>query len=73
MRVQFLTLDAGPGGVCHPGQIVDVSDAEAAELVAGRFAAYVDRRPPVRENAVLHPPETAVPPQAQPRAPKERR
>lgn len=61
MRVKYLTLDAGPDG-CHvPGSIADVSDEEAALLVDGKYAEYVD--PPKKkgkETAAKTPPETAT-------------
>lgn len=41
MRVRFLTRSAGPSGVIHPGEIVDVPDSEAALLIDRGFAEAV--------------------------------
>ena len=53
MRVRLKTLYAGPSGVTHPGQIVDLPAAEAVALLNGGYADAVDA-PPI---------ETAVPPE----------
>lgn len=55
-RVKFKSLDAGPKGVRHPGTTHPLSDDEAAELVKGGFAEYVDLPPAKKESAMLPPP-----------------
>lgn len=72
MRVKLITRMAGPGGVAHPGQIINVDDAIAAALVAGGYAeveakakaeAEVEAPPPepgAVEVATVSPPERAV-------------
>lgn len=73
-RVRFLTLDAGPDGVRHPGHVVDVGAEEAAALVRGRHADYID--PPSRptpENASAPPAENAMRPPSTPRLPRGER
>jgi hypothetical protein len=67
-KVRFITIDAGPGGVRHPGQVVDVSDEEAAALIAGKHAVYVEA--PARETTAVRQPETATPPASVPRTPR---
>jgi hypothetical protein len=41
-RVKMLTLSAGPNGVIPVGQIVEVDDKEAKELVEGGYAEAVE-------------------------------
>lgn len=38
MKIQMLTLQAGPDGVRQPGSVHDVPAAEAKELIDGGFA-----------------------------------
>lgn len=38
MKVQMLTLDAGPDGVRQPGKIYDVPATEAKTLITGGYA-----------------------------------
>lgn len=38
MRVRMLTIAAGPGLTADVGQVVEVSEKQGAELIAGRFA-----------------------------------
>jgi hypothetical protein len=42
LKIKMNTLAAGPSGVKQPGKVYDVSEAEAKELVHGRYAQYVD-------------------------------
>jgi hypothetical protein len=42
-KVRMKTLDAGPNGVRQIGQVYDVDDKEAKELVEGGFAEYVEK------------------------------
>lgn len=55
MRIKMLTLDAGPGGVRRPGQVYEVPDKEAQELINGGFAEKVERaansdQEPIKKN-----------------------
>lgn len=43
MKIKMLTLQAGPNGVRNPGEVHDVSPAEAEELLAGGYAVKVDK------------------------------
>ena len=38
MRVKFLTVSAGPGGVIRPGDVIEVSEGEAKLLIDGGYA-----------------------------------
>ena len=51
MRVQFRTLSAGPTGNRHPGSVHDVSEAEGAALVKGRYAFVTTRELTPQESA----------------------
>ena len=62
---------AGPLGSGHPGDVIDVSDAQAVDLVTGGYAERLDRAGAVaerkrgrspKENAMAGgaPPERAV-------------
>ena len=42
MRIRHLTLSAGPNGVIQPGDIVDVPDLQARDLIRLRYAEAVD-------------------------------
>lgn len=42
MRVRMLNVYAGVSGTAQPGQIVDVPQEEARQLVDGRYAERVD-------------------------------
>ena len=66
MRVEILTLQAGPHGVRHPGEVCDVSKDEGKALVAGGFGRETDRSiPSQRETAAKPAPaETADQPPA---------
>lgn len=63
MRIKMLALSASPDGVRQIGDVVDVTDAEGKELVAGGFAEAATGRTPSRaETAAIEPPEnTALP------------
>ena len=41
MQIKLLALIAGPEGVFHPGQIIDVSAENARALIDGRYAELV--------------------------------
>lgn len=69
VRIRMKTLRAGPDGVIAPGEIVLVSESEAAALVP-QYAEYVDLPSPsqtVVETAMLEPPENAMLPRPKPR------
>lgn len=72
----YKSIACGPAGSFQPGdKRHDISDAEAAALVNGGYAAYADAgRPtlsvPVREQAVAPVVEQAVSP-AQPQHPQQ--
>lgn len=65
MKVKMRTTMAGPAGVFHAGQVVDLPKAEAYALCEGRFAEQVGEEP---EAAALTQPETTARPRARPRA-----
>lgn len=62
MKVKFKTLSAGPKGIIRVGDIVDVSDSEAALLVKVGCAEYL--APPA-------PTQPAPMPTPEPEEPKE--
>ena len=51
MQVRLRTVLAGPLGSGHPGDVIDVSDVQAMELVTGGYAESLDRsaRPAARK------------------------
>lgn len=69
MKVKFKTLSAGPKGVIRVGDIVDVSDSEAALLVKVGCAEYL-APPAVPKPAPLPAPEEPKEP-PKPRKKKE--
>lgn len=54
MRIKMLTIQAGPNGTREAGQVVDVPDEEARQLIAGGYAVEFKRQEPV-ERAVRAP------------------
>lgn len=66
MRIQMVTLMAGPDGVLEPGQIADLPAAKAQALIDGGFArpAKEGKAPAPIETEMIKPPETAVLPEA---------
>ena len=55
-KVRLLQEAAGPRWAAHEGEVIDLSDREAAELVAGGYAELVPQsttvhRPPPRKGA----------------------
>ena len=44
-RVKLQTILAGPNGNGQPGDVLEMTDEDAAELIAGRFAVAVDATP----------------------------
>ena len=43
MQVKFKTLSAGASGIIRPGDVVEVSDAEAKLLIDGGYAEAVEK------------------------------
>ena len=65
----MITLAAGPDGTFPPGFVREVSDAEAAALIAGGYASAVEE--PRRQQATsdrARQRETAAPPRNRPGA-----
>lgn len=68
MLVRMNTRYASPRGVCNPGGTIDLSDVEAAQLIAGGYAVAAVPSPkaptpepePDVEEAIVEPPEKAV-------------
>lgn len=68
MKVKLNSLYCSPRGVFHPGAVIDVSDEEGAQLIAGRYAtAFVASEAskpaepaPVIETAAVAAPENAA-------------
>jgi len=61
MKVRILTLAAGPLWVRRPGDIVDVPESEAQELIAGHYAVAIsEAATPVVETTEAGPSERAV-------------
>lgn len=67
MKVKMRTTMAGPKGVFHVGEIIDLPKAEAYALCEGRFAEQVDAGD-APETAAVAPPENTARPRARPRA-----
>ena len=57
-KIRMLKLMAGPEGIFHPGQTVQLEDKTAAQLVADHAAVYVADAE--METAALQAPEKAV-------------
>ncbi len=61
MKVKLLTTMAGPEGTVLAGQIADLDDARARELIAGGYAeAVAEAKFAAPEKATREPEETAV-------------
>jgi len=70
MRIRMKTVAAGPSGVLHVGQEVDLPDAQAQAFVAGGYAELVVQAQPKksaaegdsaeREATTIEPPEDAT-------------
>lgn len=72
MKVTFLTICAHPEyGTAQPGQVKDLPEAFAAQLIEGRYAVPVepvqDHKSDGLESAALETPEKAMLPSAGPR------
>jgi hypothetical protein len=47
MKISMKTLASGPNGVLRPGEVYNLSDEEAKQLIEGRYAEAVeDAAPP---------------------------
>ena len=57
MKVQMVTLAAGPEGVYPAGAVVDVPEAQAIAWIEGGYATPAREE---RETATVEPAETAV-------------
>ncbi len=63
MRIKLLTLMAGPQGAYDAGQIVDMPEVQAKELISGGYAVACDmpvKKAMVMETAMVQSPETAM-------------
>lgn len=60
MRIQAKSIIAGPQGVIQPGQLADLPDEQAYELVAGGYATCAEPPGRVAETAVTVTEELAV-------------
>ena len=63
MRIRLHTTMAGPAGNYQAGQVVDLPQGQAEELVLMRYAVAMDGPAPVRppvESAAMKQVETAV-------------
>jgi len=62
-KVKLLTTMAGPEGCFVPGQVIDVDEKKAKELISGGYAEAVEEKtvkPAEAEAAAIEPPEKAV-------------
>lgn len=57
MKVKMKTLAAGPDGLYQPGQVVEVSAAQAQAFLEAGYAEPVKKR---RETATVRPPEHEI-------------
>jgi len=57
MRVRMLTLAAGPEGTLRDGQVYDLADDQAQDLLAGGYAEPVEGGP---EAAAIEAPENTA-------------
>ncbi len=69
MKVRLISTMAGPAGAFQAGQVVEFSDKQARELIAGGYAVAYE---PV-EAAAEQQPETATRPAPKPRRRAARR
>lgn len=63
MKLKLLTLMAGPDGTYNAGQIVDMTEAQAKELIQGGYAVACEmpvKKAVVIETATVQPPETTM-------------
>lgn len=63
MRIKLLTLMAGPTGTYNAGQIIDMPEAQAKELIDRGYAVVCEmqaKKAVVMETATAQPPETAM-------------
>ena len=62
MKIQLQTTYASPHCTAQPGTILDVSEEEGRELIAGRYATEVPEAPAPLEADEAAPVETAEAP-----------
>ncbi|GIK15024.1 MAG: hypothetical protein BroJett002_37310 [Candidatus Brocadia sinica] len=63
MRIKLLTLMAGPAGAHNAGQIIDISETQAKELIQGGYAVACEipvKKAVVVETATVQPPENTM-------------
>lgn len=48
-KVKMITLASGPDGVFPPGSEKECSDQEAKDLVDGKYAEYIQEKPPPKK------------------------
>lgn len=60
MKVKLSTIYASPHLTAQPGSVIDVSEAEGKELLAGRFGVAIDTAPAAEETAATGAPENAA-------------
>ncbi len=63
MKLKLLTLMAGPDGTYNAGQIIDMTEAQAKELIQGGYAVACEmpvKKAVVIETATVQPPETTM-------------
>jgi hypothetical protein len=70
MKVRLKTIYAGPSGSAHPGEVIDVSEREGAELVNGGYADTVKQAQ--IETAVVHEAENTATATGKPQSKKKR-
>lgn len=61
MHIKMMTVECGPNGNFHPGDVREVSDEHGQALIASRHAIAISPR--VRETAAFVPREAAVMPE----------
>lgn len=57
MQIKMLSIQCGPGGNFHPGDLCEVSAVEAQVLLSGGFAVAVSPPP---ERAIIEPDELGI-------------
>lgn len=63
MKIKLLTLMAGPAGTYNAGQVIDMPEAQAEELICGGYALACEmpaKKAVVMETATVQPPETTM-------------
>lgn len=63
MKIKLLTLMAGPAGTYNAGQIVDMQEVQAKDLIDRGYAVACEmsvKKAVVMETATVQPPETTA-------------